>query len=220
MDSSEAPWRSIGLVATDGGGRCTGAVIGPRQVLTAAHCLVTIRTAEPVAPRGVHYIIGPSAQGAGRRVAVASIFVAPGFRVLPGIRPDPNVPPDADWAILTLDPAAPEAPPDFVLPMVTGLMPPWTVLVFGGYQPDRGRGLVADLECWIVGYGRIETGQLMLHHSCSGTSGSSGGPLLARQPDGTWMVAGVGSMAINNAAGGWAVPARTIARVLAEAPLR
>jgi protease YdgD len=166
----------------------------------------------------VSYIIGPTAQSEGRRVAVEAIFIAPGFKVRAGPRPDPSAPPDADWAILALDPAVPEAPAEFVLQVVPGLMPPWTPLVFGGYQPDRGRGLVADLNCWIVTYARAGADRLMLRHSCAGTGGSSGGPLLARQPDGRWMVAGVGSLAINDAVGGWAVPSRTIWRVLQQAP--
>jgi V8-like Glu-specific endopeptidase len=37
--NTQYPWRAIGLVTSDQSGRCTGTQIGPRHVLTAAHCV-------------------------------------------------------------------------------------------------------------------------------------------------------------------------------------
>src|SRR5476649_2528030 len=58
VESRALPWSAIGRVNRRVGGFCTGSVVGPRLVLTAAHCLWSKRTAGWLPPQSFHFVSG------------------------------------------------------------------------------------------------------------------------------------------------------------------
>jgi protease YdgD len=202
VDRREMPWRALGRVQHELGGRCTGALIAPREVLTAAHCLIARRTENLVQPGSVHFLLG---YDRGSQAGYARVV---SFRVGAGYHPGNGSPPAADWAVLTLDRDI--APRELALPLMTTRPLARTPLMLGGYQQDRPEVLLADTQCRAIGI----TSSGMLLHDCAGTRGVSGGPVLVAQPGGGWAVTGVASRAAVDAAMGLAVTAASIAEAL------
>lgn len=198
---AEMPWRALGRVQTELGTRCTGALIGPREMLTAAHCLVAPRTGQYVQPGSVHVLLG---YDRGRFAAHARVEA---FRVAPDYQPGRGAS-GADWAVLRLDRVL--GTTGNILPLLRDPPPPRSPVMLGGWQQDRPEMLMADTACRLLGVQRHADGRQTLVHDCAGTRGASGAPLLARGPDGAWAVIGVQAAAAADLALGHAAPAAAV----------
>jgi protease YdgD len=198
------PWESLGRVQTELGGRCTGVLVAPNRVLTAAHCLVAPRTGRLVQPRSVHFLLGYERGEWTAQARATSFAVGEGYDPQRGEA-------GADWALLTLDQRL--GPPHRPLPLLRQVPPPRTPAMLAGYQQDRPEVLLADSQCRILGLNRPRSGLATLVHDCAGTRGSSGAPLLVQLPNGTWAVAGVAAAVSADMALGFAVPAAAVGEV-------
>ena len=181
VDPTRPPWNAIAKVQSNIGTRCTGALIAPSTVLTAAHCLYNFRTRALLQAVSLHVLFG-YARGAYRwHRYVARYEIGPGFD---GRKP---VLQGSDWARLELAGAIPAdvAP----LPLAADIPPPGSAVALPGYNPDRAQLLMTDLTCHVTGT-VLNGGAVFITHDCDATRGTSGGPLLVER-NGSWAVVGI-----------------------------
>jgi protease YdgD len=180
VDPNEPPWNAVAKVQTNIGAHCSGVLIAPAMVLTAAHCLYNPRTRAMLQPVSLHVLLGyQRAQYRWHRL-VARFTVGADFD---GTRPQPQ---PGDWARLELADAVPVPP----VPLFDGVPVAGMALALAGYNQDKAQLLMADPACHVRRVARP-----FLAHDCAATRGTSGAPLLAHQITG-WTV-----IAINTAAG-------------------
>lgn len=173
VDSWEAPWNAIGRVNIAGyrrRGSCTGTLIAPDLVATAAHCLFDRRSGKPVPLGNIHFVAGQ------RRDKFLAHAKAKCLRLPDGHRfsREPSMAAfRSDVAVIVLKQSLTIAP----VPLATAKAPAaGTALVHPSYGRDRPYLLSADSNCRVQG--RSE-GVLMT--DCDTNFGGSGGPVLVRE---------------------------------------
>jgi protease YdgD len=172
---NEPPWNAIAKVQTNTAIRCTGVLIAPAVVLTAAHCLYNRLTGRLLQPVSLHVLFGYERAGYRWHRLVRQVTVGDGFD---GAKRQPQA---ADWARLDLAEPVPAAP----LPLYGGTVAVEMPVALAGYNQDRAQLLMADTAC------RVRRAQAaFVTHDCAATYGTSGAPLVTRQGDG-WAVVGI-----------------------------
>jgi len=182
VDMHQFPWSSIGKVG-DAGQQCTGAVIGPKEFLTAAHCLYMRRTGRFLAAQSINILLGYE-KGDYRLRRVASRYsIAPAFDPsLYGYPPDPEklmTGARHDWAIVYVEePFREDVKP---LRLTSAIPSPGTAAMLVGYPIERPHMMTADRHCRVV---EISSDNALIGHDCVAHRGDSGGPLLSRDDEG------------------------------------
>jgi protease YdgD len=200
VDPDAVPWRAVGKIqvaSVNFRTECTATLVAQSTVVTAAHCLFNRRTGRYFPPGSLHFLIGYDGSGYSGHAVGISMKVGDGY--------DPARPKEtigSDWALVLLDKKLGSA--DRVLPLLSDLPENGASVMLGGYQQDHPLILMADTRCVIGGRLVDVSGRLLLRHSCVGTRGVSGAPLLINSGD-QWHVAAIEVAAEVDHTGGVAI---------------
>lgn len=164
------PWKGVGRVnvaTMRRTGMCTGTLIAPDLVLTAAHCLVDASTGRAFAPGNVYFVAGwrLGEMAASRKAAAVALHPDYVHASRPSVGQVAS-----DLAIIRLESAI---PPDVAPWFAVGTMPaasPRLTLI--SYRRDRAHALTRQRDCPVVG----QRGGVLLI-DCEVTQGVSGSPV-------------------------------------------
>jgi protease YdgD len=183
ITSDRWPWSAIGrinVLAGTGRQLCTGSVIGPRQVLTAAQCLFDAGINNWVKAGSVHFVLGQTGDKYVGHSVVESFLKSPEFAYRLEDRPrwdmiDPKMI-RHNWAILNMRDELPVKPIPLRAINNNSELPPEIdgEIALAGYASDREyvislhKGCVAKVDVDSPG---------VITHKCD-TIGESGAPIL------------------------------------------
>jgi len=212
VDSTEAPWRAIGRLNSRLGSHCTATVIGPKRLLTAAHCLWNKRTRSYLPPQTLHFVAGYNKGDYLFHSRVAAIHPAPGYQPLAAKSLAQF---SHDWALIDLvnDPVPVTGRIALAKGALNGFQKPSAKAgpyIQAGYSADRRHVLTAHVGCPMFG---IERKRKLAIHGCNALPGDSGSPILLALADGSYSLVAihVGHAAAGTGPGkGIAVPATAI----------
>lgn len=168
--AAEYPWSTIGRVNNGMGGHCSGVLVGPRLVVTAAHCLWNKKTRQPMPAQSLRFVAGYDRGNYLDFAAVERMVVAPGWSFGVAYGPDQA---GRDWALLVLDKPLGEQ----VGWVALGAVPrQGQAVVTVGYGQDKAHVPTAHIGCTVTGWLGAA-----LTHDCDAVHGDSGAPVLVWQ---------------------------------------